>query len=1063
MTTQAAVSSSHHESSSSSTYRFRVVLWTSGWVMVLSALIAAGTSSTTAPPDGHLLNNAVAQGSLYSSSNWQSKLYKYLLQNLDNGASEVKSNDNHNDDDDNDDNHDFKEDEMTDDDDDTATTTTATALFSKEEFPWHRRLKRNHHTHNNKDREMKARERAKQLHPKKEHDGSLTSETTNHKSKTRTNLQDYEHMSFPSRDAERRYWRAEERFSDLAFREQQDPLAQIQQPDARVPFSPQVPYLGVMVDAGRHYFSIPWLQQFIIYLHRLRFNTIHFRLTDDQAFALQLESYPQLAFPSCAAIPSSSKRPKPSPQEAVIHTEINGKPQVDAQQEALPFQTNPTANSQVYTPEELRYLVAFAKAHDIVIIPEINLPGHAGAWAGIPDLVVNCPEFVCNKGYAIPLNVQHPELKTILKGVIGEVLDIFGDPPFLHLGGNELFLSSPCFHELNRQPFDYGPFEQLLQDVLEDLKYPASQVLRWEATDPEHKHSQQNDNTTLRRTGAIQHYWQTLPTSPDQQQPFFVSTGLNMDANHNNGAEHIYNATVEGMKLQPKGFVVGTSELGVDFFRHRNVMARLIAVAMGATANTSTTTTSSNFWKLYNSTCRETMALSEDVCDLQGYVAVSNSRYQREWKQTWQEWTQNLCNRLTKPVSRFGMPKINANALTTFHEANKHFWRTFKKPLANRTKEFPPLDPQSTTTGVIFDLVNSMVPVNHTIDILKKYIAPLSIRLVQLRLADNHAFSVKLDNLSRVGSSPLANFYNPMPSAQEFASLSQVAGDLGIEVFPEITLSTNAGGWVEGGYMINCPQQFCMLSGSKRVAPNDVGRKEFLPVAYSVVREMMEIFTTTRFLHLGSNERESNWDCFKEEGRYREPPFAAFERNMTHLLQEYLGVPNDDYILRWENQERERYPDRVGAITHYRSTHPFQVPQVRQGEPFFLTIDILIQPTFYDVYKNTRSLLALRPLAIMAEIRNVDQATFYSQSVGLRLISFSLGSRQGQDDYSPDQFQSQLVQECQRVGSELCHMVNTWQPAKNVSYYVDGVQFKHRVCAKHAEFIVNRVARSDIS
>ena len=35
-------------------------------------------------------------------------------------------------------------------------------------------------------------------------------------------------------------------------------------------------------------------------------------------------------------------------------------------------------------------------------MPEINVPGHAGAWAGIPGLVVNCPNFVCTKGYSLP-------------------------------------------------------------------------------------------------------------------------------------------------------------------------------------------------------------------------------------------------------------------------------------------------------------------------------------------------------------------------------------------------------------------------------------------------------------------------------------------------------------------------------------------------------------------------------------------------------------------------------------------------------------------------------------
>lgn len=71
-------------------------------------------------------------------------------------------------------------------------------------------------------------------------------------------------------------------------------------------------------------------------------------------------------------------------------------------------------------------------------MPEVNVPGHAGAWAGIPHLVVHCPEFICQRGYGLPLNVTHHDLKPILTSILKEVVDIFDDPPFLHLGGDEV-------------------------------------------------------------------------------------------------------------------------------------------------------------------------------------------------------------------------------------------------------------------------------------------------------------------------------------------------------------------------------------------------------------------------------------------------------------------------------------------------------------------------------------------------------------------------------------------------------------------------------------------------
>jgi hypothetical protein len=113
-------------------------------------------------------------------------------------------------------------------------------------------------------------------------------------------------------------------------------------------------YVGVMIDAGRHYFPIPWLENLLAHLYRLGYNLVHFRLTDDQSFALQLESHPELAFSSTEA---------------------------------------------VYTATELKSLVTYARSEfNITIIPEIDLPGHGGGWAhihpaGIPSMIVLAQSF----------------------------------------------------------------------------------------------------------------------------------------------------------------------------------------------------------------------------------------------------------------------------------------------------------------------------------------------------------------------------------------------------------------------------------------------------------------------------------------------------------------------------------------------------------------------------------------------------------------------------------------------------------------------------------------------
>lgn len=65
-----------------------------------------------------------------------------------------------------------------------------------------------------------------------------------------------------------------------------------------------VPYLGALViDAGRHYFSLEWLKQVVDRLVDMSYNLLHFCLTDDQTFNILLDIHPELAFSTSADNP----------------------------------------------------------------------------------------------------------------------------------------------------------------------------------------------------------------------------------------------------------------------------------------------------------------------------------------------------------------------------------------------------------------------------------------------------------------------------------------------------------------------------------------------------------------------------------------------------------------------------------------------------------------------------------------------------------------------------------------------------------------------------------------
>ena len=294
-------------------------------------------------------------------------------------------------------------------------------------------------------------------------------------------------------------------------------------------------YLGVLLDAGRHYFSMHWIKTMILLLSKLNYNILHFRLTDDQAFNVKLKSQPKLAYPSQT---SSNDRK--------------------------------AATMAVYTPEELRDLVAYAKSLNITIIPEINVPGHAGSWAGIPGLIVQCPKFICEKGYGVPLNVTHPNLRPVLTDVLREVVDIFDNPPFLHLGGDEVEMAKPCFDEIG-QPFpNYTAFEVMLKDILKEINYPENQVLRWEMTGQDQSF----------RAGDMTQFWFDVPGErKNSSGPFFASSGLYFDTNEDDMAWRIFLNTRQYFHLNfnyfPMGIVAGTFELSAHFWYLRNIIGRV--------------------------------------------------------------------------------------------------------------------------------------------------------------------------------------------------------------------------------------------------------------------------------------------------------------------------------------------------------------------------------------------------------------------------------------------------------------------------------------------------------
>ncbi|HEY0747772.1 MAG TPA: family 20 glycosylhydrolase [Steroidobacteraceae bacterium] len=175
---------------------------------------------------------------------------------------------------------------------------------------------------------------------------------------------------------------------------------------------PRYPWRGLMLDSSRHFQSPTFVRSMIEWMAWHKLNVMHWHLTDDQGWRLQVRKYPRLtsigAWRTPAAVPGSLAQ--------------------------KPY-------GGFYTQDQVRDIVAFAASRHVLVVPEIDMPGHAqaaiaaypalGSTDGGRDLPVSARWGV----HAHLFNLE-PSTFEFLENVLGEVLELFPSP-FIHIGGDE--------------------------------------------------------------------------------------------------------------------------------------------------------------------------------------------------------------------------------------------------------------------------------------------------------------------------------------------------------------------------------------------------------------------------------------------------------------------------------------------------------------------------------------------------------------------------------------------------------------------------------------------------
>lgn len=192
----------------------------------------------------------------------------------------------------------------------------------------------------------------------------------------------------------------------------------VEVPAVHIEDQPRFPYRGMHLDVSRHFFPVEFVKKYIDLMAQYKFNYFHWHLTDDQGWRVEIKKYPRLT-------EIGSKRP-----ESVLGRNLQ------------PYVGDKTPVEGFYTQDQIRDVVAYAKARYITVIPEIEIPGHSSAaLAAYPDLSCKADQqYKVQTTWGIFKEVYCPTDKTFqfLQDVIDEVIALFPDSPYIHIGGDEV-------------------------------------------------------------------------------------------------------------------------------------------------------------------------------------------------------------------------------------------------------------------------------------------------------------------------------------------------------------------------------------------------------------------------------------------------------------------------------------------------------------------------------------------------------------------------------------------------------------------------------------------------
>jgi hexosaminidase len=173
-------------------------------------------------------------------------------------------------------------------------------------------------------------------------------------------------------------------------------------PCVQIKDKPRFAWRGSLLDCCRHFMSKDFLKRYIDLLAYHKMNRFHWHLTEDQGWRIEIKKYPRLT--EVAAWRGEDKY------------------------------------GGYYTQQDVRDIVEYAASRYVMVVPEIEMPGHSqAALAAYPELSCTGGPFEVATNWGVIKDVYcagNDRVFEFLQDVLSEVIELF-PAPYVHIGGDE--------------------------------------------------------------------------------------------------------------------------------------------------------------------------------------------------------------------------------------------------------------------------------------------------------------------------------------------------------------------------------------------------------------------------------------------------------------------------------------------------------------------------------------------------------------------------------------------------------------------------------------------------